>query len=69
MSEQPTLNPLESLSKEELFAIIAELRAEIAELKRRVNMNSSNSGKPSSTDRYNKPDKNRSLKGKSDKKR
>ena len=61
--------PLESFSKEELIEMVKLLMTEVAELKRRVNMNSSNSGKPSSTDGYKKPDKNRSLKGKSDKKR
>ena len=50
---------------------IKSLTIENKELKRRLNMNSDNSSKPSSTDGYKKGDKNknRSLKGKSDKKR
>lgn len=75
----------ESFSKKELLVLVREqakqiellmseitkLKAEVKELKRRVNMNSSNSSKPSSTDGYKKGDKNknRSLRGKSDKKR
>ena len=67
---------IESLSKKELLILVVKLQdtivkmqEEISELKRRVNMNSSNSSKPSSTNGYKKPDKKRSLKGKSDKKR
>ena len=58
--------PLKDLSKDELIAIIFELKEEIIELKRRLKMNSNNSSKPPSSDGYNKgkDNKNRSLRGK-----
>ena len=67
MSERPDLSRLTSDEKdaridallgqvEALRAEVAALRAETAELKRRLGMNSSNSGKPPSSDGYkNKP--------------
>lgn len=76
MPKKPPEKIPDSLAEKELLVLVAEqakqielLMAEVAELKRRLNMNSSNSGKPPSTDGYNKSDKNRSLRGKSDKKR
>ena len=62
-------------SKEELIALITALRAEnaalkarIAELERRLGLNSSNSGKPPSSDGLKKPARVRSLREHSDKK-
>jgi len=79
--EIPPSSP-ELLSKKELLLLVMKqakqielLISEVTELKRRVNMNSSNSSKPSSTDGYNKGNnksedkKKRSLREKSDKKR
>jgi transposase len=43
------------LSREELIALVAALRAHIAELERRIGLNSSNSGKPPSSDGLKKP--------------
>ena len=43
------------LSREELVALVAALRAHIAELERRLGLNSSNSGKPPSSDGLKKP--------------
>src|SRR5215813_10864160 len=43
------------LSREELVALVAALRAHIAELERRLGLNSSNSGKPPSSDGFKKP--------------
>ena len=63
------------LSKEELIALIAALRAEnaaltarLAELERRLGLNSSNSGKPPSSDGLKKPARVSSLRERSGKK-
>ena len=63
------------LSKEELIALIAALRAEnaalkarMAELERRLGLNSSNSGKPPSSDGLKKPARVQSLREPSGKK-
>src|SRR5436853_4692 len=48
-------------SREELIALVAALRAQIAELERRLGLNSSNSGKPPSSDGLKKPARVRSL--------
>jgi transposase len=60
------------LSKEELIALIAALRAEnaalkarMAELERRLELNSSNSGKPPSSDGLKKPARVRNLRERS----
>jgi len=58
---------MENLSKEELIAIILELKREIAELKAQLNMNSGNSSKPPSSDGLKKPPA-KSLRKKSGKK-
>src|SRR6266700_6407719 len=62
-------------SKEELIALIAALRAEnaalkarLAELERRLELNSSNSGKPPSSDGLKKPARVTSLRERSGKK-
>jgi transposase len=62
-------------SKEELIALIAALRAEnaalkerLAELERRLELNSSNSGKPPSSDGLKKPGRVKSLRERSGKK-
>ena len=62
-------------SREELIALIAALMAEnaalkarIAELERRLGLNSSNSGKPPSSDGLKKPARVRSLRERSDRK-
>ena len=62
-------------SKEELIALIAALRAEnaalkarLAELERRLELNSSNSGKPPSSDGLKKPARVKSLRERSGKK-
>jgi regulator of replication initiation timing len=49
-------------------AIIAALRGEVAELKRRLELNSSNSGKPPSSDGLKKPPRVTSLREPSGKK-
>src|ERR1700760_4433867 len=54
-------------SREELIALVAALRAHIAELERRLGLNSSNSGKPPSSDGLKKPPRVRSLREPSDK--
>ena len=61
-------------SREELIALIraqaaeiAALKARIAELERRLGLNSSNSGKPPSSDGLSKPPRVRSLREPSDK--
>jgi transposase len=63
------------LSKEELITLIAALRAEnaalkarMAELERRLELNSSNSGKPPSSDGLKKPARVRNLRERSGKK-
>src|ERR1039458_2850652 len=63
------------LSREELIALIAALRAEnaslkarIAELERRLGLDSSNSGKPPSSDGLKKPARVKSLRERSGKK-
>src|ERR1035437_4141671 len=66
-------SPAES-SREELIALIATqaaeiavLKAHIAELERRLGLNSSNSGKPPSSDGLKKPPRVKSLREPSDK--
>src|ERR1700676_1331115 len=49
------------LSREDLIALVAALRAHIAELERRLGLNSSNSGKPPSSDGLKKPSRVRNL--------
>src|SRR6202161_4758030 len=56
------------LSREELIALVAALRAHIAELERRIGLNSSNSGKPPSSDGLKKPARVSSLREPSGKK-
>jgi transposase len=56
------------LSREELIALVAALRAHIAELERRLGLNSSNSGKPPSSDGLKKPARVSSLRERSGKK-
>src|SRR6516225_565144 len=56
-------------SREELIALVAALRAHIAELERRLGLNSSNSGKPPSSDGLKKPARVSSLRERSGKKR
>src|ERR1700693_6378600 len=56
------------LSREELVALVAALRAHIAELERRLGLNSSNSGKPPSSDGLKKPARVSSLRERSGKK-
>src|SRR6202166_5085884 len=56
------------LSREELIALVAALRAQIAELERRLGLNSSNSGKPPSSDGLRKPARVSSLRERSGKK-
>jgi transposase len=55
------------LSREELIALVAALRAHIAELERRLGLNSSNSGKPPSSDGLKKPARVSSLRERSGK--
>jgi len=56
------------LSREELIALVAALRAQVAELERRLGLNSSNSGKPPSSDGLKKPARVSSLRERSGKK-
>src|SRR4249919_3339957 len=56
------------LSREELIALVGALRAHIAELERRLGLNSSNSGKPPSSDGLKKPARVSSLRERSGKK-
>jgi hypothetical protein len=53
-------------SREELIALVAALRANIAELERRLGLNSSNSGKPPSSDGLKKPARVSSLRERCD---
>ena len=53
-------------SREELIALVAALRANIAELERRLGLNSSNSGKPPSGDGLKKPARVSSLRERCD---
>src|SRR5947199_5388112 len=55
-------------SREELIALVAALKAHIAELERRLGLNSSNSGKPPSSDGLKKPARVTSLRERSGKK-
>ncbi len=55
-------------SREELMALVAALRAHIAELERRLGLNSLNSGKPPSSDGLKKPARVSSLRERSGKK-
>jgi transposase len=55
-------------SREELIALIAALKARIAELERQLGLNSSNSGKPPSSDGLKKPARVSSLRERSGKK-
>src|SRR5580765_3395286 len=57
------------LSREELIALVGALRAHIAELERRLGLNSSNSGKPPSSDGLKKPARVSSLRERFGKKR
>jgi transposase len=55
-------------SREELIALVAALQARIAELERQLGLNSSNSGKPPSSDGLKKPARVTSLRERSGKK-
>src|SRR5450830_1386931 len=55
-------------SREELIALIAALKSRIAELERQLGLNSSNSGKPPSSDGLKKPARVTSLRERSGKK-
>jgi transposase len=55
-------------SREELIALVAALKAQVAELERRLGLNSSNSGKPPSSDGLKKPARVTSLRERSGKK-
>ena len=59
---------LERLSKDDLITLLLAQSARIAELERRLGLNSSNSGKPPSSDGLKKPLRTTSLREKSDKK-
>ena len=63
---EPTREELIALIKAQA-AEIAALKARIAELERRLGLNSSNSGKPPSSDGLKKPPRVRSLREPSDK--
>jgi alpha-ketoglutarate-dependent taurine dioxygenase len=56
------------LSREELIELVAALRAHIAELERRIGLNSSNSEKPPSSDGLKKAARVSSLRERSGKK-
>lgn len=72
MTQPPDLNSLSHADKDELirtlFAQVAELTATVEELKGRLALDSSNSGKPPSSNGLKKPNKNTSTRGKSGKK-
>jgi transposase len=55
-------------SREELIALVVALQARVAELERRLGLNSSNSGKPPSSDGLKKPARVTSLRERSGKK-
>ena len=59
---------LDQLSKDELIALLLAQEARIAELERRLGLNSSNSGKPPSSDGLKKPPRTSSLRQPSGKK-
>jgi len=59
---------LNQLSKDELIALLLAQEARIAELERRLGLNSSNSGKPPSSDGLTKPPRTSSLRQPSGKK-
>jgi transposase len=59
---------LNQLSKDELIALLLAQEARIAELERRLGLNSSNSGKPPSSDGLKKPPRTSSLRQPSGKK-
>ena len=59
---------LNQLSKHELIALLLAQAARMAELERRLGLNSGNSGKPPSSDGLKKPPRVSSLRESSDKK-
>lgn len=59
---------LNQLSKDDLIALLLAQEARIAELERRLGLNSSNSGKPPSSDGLKKPPRTSSLRERSGKK-
>ena len=59
---------LNQLSKDDLIALLLAQEARIAELERRLGLNSSNSGKPPSSDGLKKPPRVSSLREPSGKK-
>ena len=59
---------LNQLSKDALIALLLAQEARIAELERRIGLNSSNSGKPPSSDGLKKPPRVSSLRERSGKK-
>jgi len=59
---------LDQLSKDQLIALLLAQEARIAELERRLGLNSSNSGKPPSSDGLKKPPRTSSLRQPSSKK-
>ena len=59
---------LDQLSKDALIALLLAQEARIAELERRLGLNSSNSGKPPSSDGLKKPARVSSLRERSGKK-
>src|SRR6516165_5980463 len=61
-------NRRQNYREKKLIALVAALRAHIAELERRLGLNSSNSGKPPSSDGLKKPARVSSLRERSGKK-